>query len=1156
MMSQSSTGIFATPGAFVPVLPRTSTASKSTFAALSLIVSNHAGQVLQTITVNRPKSTLGSAKSCTICCDLPGIAPVHALIVCGSKQMFVRTLAGKLSQDGVATSELLLTEDRCYFELAGYHFAMNRSTKSTPAEEIRNERRMRFALSRPLSISAQPELIEAAEPATASSPTIVANIIRQAIEPLEAQIESLLLPLAEFQSQSLQEQVRTAQEEQVQREAENAHRREKEQQITTIVAQQAATMDALAERFSDVNQQLSTIERIITKDAETFAATTTETNKVVAIQQTAIEQLQSGMVSTMDALAERFSHVNQQLSTIERNIAKDADTFSAATTETNKVVAIQQTAIEQLQTGMVSVADSLKQLQERQIASQKENATWKSEVQVQLQQLTDAVSEFSSIAEKNDQTAVVEAIESLRLTHDTAQQEIQRWQAGVQLQLNGLEEQLQLAATAEDNTVTPDIAATIADALAQIQAKHENSLQELQSWKAELRLEIQQLLQSAPINQIHSPPAVEPAAADGLKASEQLTAFASVSVAVAPQPASTAQNRPEFEAAIEPAAELGMSSFVTVEEHTAVDQEPITPEFISDQAFDEYQAVADESALPEWHSADAPDSQATAETPNWPEDSVVGWLEEPASAWQPAEPEQAEEWPTLAVDARGQNITDSQFSDPWTATEQEALIEDQSAPISEVFNWDAAEPTQADSQLANWLDSAAQVRNYEPPAAAVSAVPANPPPSTFKQDEQEFEIIPEIEIEASNFIAPQLEIQSSSLPAPLTAPGDLDHFPEHQPEQSNYHEPSWADDHQTTTPESSNNHLPTWWEDDNSQSSPSAVAAKPVVELEHFDAVSNSPAAKSDSILDISSLFRNSADAEELLQAAGKDRDQVKDDEEFFGFGVESEAAAPPEPSVDDVDYETNKLQNYFKNESRSSVLDQSHSEPGPARHSITETERSLSDAFRAEPIDPEMDLQPIATDSEDEDSVESYMKSLLARMRGGSVEANQANEASIPNKSTSATSTNPSSEQRVPSNQATNDQVVLPTENTDPIDFDNFMPLTSAPEKTRNISALRDLANSTARSAIHKSTRRRTLSSGLMKFAISAIGFTVAAALFAINGLAVNIALIASLAASCVGVIWGVDGIKRIAPLLQNSLVLNPQAEALSQSQDSQEPS
>jgi hypothetical protein len=132
--------------------------------------------------------------------------------------------------------------------------------------------------------------------------------------------------------------------------------------------------------------------------------------------------------------------------------------------------------------------------------------------------------------------------------------------------------------------------------------------------------------------------------------------------------------------------------------------------------------------------------------------------------------------------------------------------------------------------------------------------------------------------------------------------------------------------------------------------------------------------------------------------------------------------------------------------------------------------------------------------------------------------------------------------EARISSHSLPKHESSAAVENTEPIDFDNFLPLTSAPEKSNNISALRDLANSTARTAIHKSTRRRTLSSGLMKLAISAIAFTVAAVLFVINGVAVNIALIATIAATTVGLIWGYDGIRSIAPLLQKSLVLHPQ--------------
>ncbi len=436
MMSQVTNGIFATPGQIAP-LP-TARPSRTPSSSTKLVVTDADGQVLQSWVLKQPKCTLGSADSCTIACSLPGIAPVHALIVTGARQTFVRSLAGKLSQDGIPASELLLSDNKSYFELAGYRFSLLRKAPTETREEQVQAQRMRFALARPLAISNPTENAKDIQPEEKSlSAPWVANVIREAIEPLEAQIDSLLLPLAEFQAQSLQAQISAARElEEEKRKTQEKARNAKEAEIVNMVAQQSANMETLTERISDVNTQLSTIERIIAQDAELNAN---------------------------------------------------------AKIEANKIVSVQQTAIEQLQVGMVSVSESIKLLQEQQRAAQNDNQNWKNEVQLQLQQLTSAVSEFSDIAKNNQQPELLEAIESLKQTHEVAQSEIQRWQHGVQKQLDVLQVKMQENA----ETAREQVPAQIAEAITEIQSKHEQTLAELQSWKSELRQEMQELLQSA-----------------------------------------------------------------------------------------------------------------------------------------------------------------------------------------------------------------------------------------------------------------------------------------------------------------------------------------------------------------------------------------------------------------------------------------------------------------------------------------------------------------------------------------------------------------------------------------------------------------------------------------------------------------------------------
>jgi hypothetical protein len=118
----------------------------------------------------------------------------------------------------------------------------------------------------------------------------------------------------------------------------------------------------------------------------------------------------------------------------------------------------------------------------------------------------------------------------------------------------------------------------------------------------------------------------------------------------------------------------------------------------------------------------------------------------------------------------------------------------------------------------------------------------------------------------------------------------------------------------------------------------------------------------------------------------------------------------------------------------------------------------------------------------------------------------------------------------------------------TEPMDWDSYISLTKAPEKAKNIELLRDLANSSARNAIHHSARRRHLTGGLIKLTICLTGMVVATVLYSINGLTPNLGLIATLASLLVAAIWGYDGLASLKPLLQSSLILEPPQQEESQ--------
>ncbi len=95
-------------------------------------------------------------------------------------------------------------------------------------------------------------------------------------------------------------------------------------------------------------------------------------------------------------------------------------------------------------------------------------------------------------------------------------------------------------------------------------------------------------------------------------------------------------------------------------------------------------------------------------------------------------------------------------------------------------------------------------------------------------------------------------------------------------------------------------------------------------------------------------------------------------------------------------------------------------------------------------------------------------------------------------------------------------------------------MPRGTAPEKNRDLNALRELANTSARSAIQVSARRRQGSAILIKSTIALVGLIAGIALVSINGARINIAFIATVASFLVAIIWGYDAGTSIRPLLQ----------------------
>ena len=164
--------------------------------------------------------------------------------------------------------------------------------------------------------------------------------------------------------------------------------------------------------------------------------------------------------------------------------------------------------------------------------------------------------------------------------------------------------------------------------------------------------------------------------------------------------------------------------------------------------------------------------------------------------------------------------------------------------------------------------------------------------------------------------------------------------------------------------------------------------------------------------------------------------------------------------------------------------------------------------------------------ESSDEESIEDYMKQLLARMRGEpSVEAPAPQEDSRPKEPSLA-----ALKLGLQDEDDEEDEVASAPEPSP----ENYTPRVLAPEKVQSLAAMRELANSSARTAIHKSSRQRNTRDVVLKGSISLIGFAVGMILLYLNGLAVNLVLVASVTSFAFSLIWGVDAATTLLPLLQ----------------------
>lgn len=178
------------------------------------------------------------------------------------------------------------------------------------------------------------------------------------------------------------------------------------------------------------------------------------------------------------------------------------------------------------------------------------------------------------------------------------------------------------------------------------------------------------------------------------------------------------------------------------------------------------------------------------------------------------------------------------------------------------------------------------------------------------------------------------------------------------------------------------------------------------------------------------------------------------------------------------------------------------------------------------------------------DESVEDYMRRLLARMRGVS-----ENDVTLPGLDTAA----PRRSEPAVAMPSTVDFPETTSYGTEPVseswtapfDPDKYVPRGSAPERNRDLNALRELANNSARSAIQVSARRRHGTAILIKSSVAMVGLIAGIAMISINGARINVAFIATITSFLVALIWGYDALSTLRPLLQASNHAKPREAA-----------
>ncbi|MDX1927525.1 MAG: hypothetical protein SFV81_13470 [Pirellulaceae bacterium] len=1188
-----------------------------------LVAKNEVGQIVQQWLLLQNKCTLGSASSCALRCQLTGIAPYHALLVMGARQVFIRALAPKLARNGVMVNELLLTEDESTFEIAGHQFELIRNLKPSEPAAADNpaQNKMKFTLARPMEIgqvrqptfiptqpapqvtanastakpiaakptasqaAAQNPAVEQLQPLQAKAdsselqPQWITDLIQSAMLPLERQLSEIIEPLAAVQneldkraklerkrrnrlakrdaSEQTQAAIRTENQtaaraaeqfareqaererlarEQFEREQFEREQFEREQnavnaafttqidvqpQLSNIpeplivpiispeveaqLTRQSETLDNLNARLTEVKSNLGSLERIVSENFTTVidaASAPTPTPEPVS---QALERITSVADQLKISVADQLKGLTTQLDDVRSNLGSLQQTVSENLASTNELRSAPAPASQEALQRLTEVANQLSQLLQdmnaRQISAEQSEFAWREQLR----------------AQEDSELAWREQIQSHK-DSDLA------WREQLKTQFSELRDSIAATESSILNATESSIEKATLSAQTAILTATEAAIQKA----SELRAPAPKgtcPTSAALLANGHLHPTVESRPAKRTPIQIAPTPVASAPVPIANVAAPVAAALPAtFSPTLASAASISAaptSAAQFIEQQITAPPSSPASNFVS-TGFETSEPAQHETVPPNF-AAKGTFAEAIEET-------------QASASIAAIEPEQATE----------SELPANQFSQyDWNPEPTEgsgyAFVAEQSIASESTFfesAWAApaassAEPTvDYSSSSANFIEETIEeVPMVE--EASSSALPSwwtEDDKTQFKDDSSASAAL------SSAWNISQIADIASANPASASS-GGLNSYSEgfaRAAETTDYQAASAWDVEvkyaNEAVPQQAPTNLP-----QSAITDEAAAFGAPRSDLEDQSSPSSDESFELSSLLERFGIAREPAATENRDSRTDRRYPARRESEEIgeeLPFGAAPISASQPQPSGAVTIDQTEVVR------AQPASIEPASIEPATVEPASF-AEETIEQEVEPEPtpaVSSQTSFEPSASssaESGEEESIEDYMKRLMARMRGGSLE-DEPKPAPAPAVSVAPAPTQPAdsmSSSKLPLPGAATERASVST--TGPFNPEEYVPKALAPEKTRNMAAMRELANTSARSAIQVSARRRYGTAIALKLAIALIGLGVGITLVMINGLNVNIGLIATVASFLVALIWGFDAFSTLKPLL-----------------------